>query len=261
MPRIECWLKPAIAGHRANKSHMSSHLYYHIAENAADYVTRATDHIAAALSAAISKRGCASLLVSGGSSPKPIYEALSRMELAWEKVTVSLVDERWVHQGEVGSNADFIQQTLLQNKANTASFVGLVNNASNAKTGAAAINSRFQEAFGGSVDICIMGMGTDGHTASWFPQSKTLDAAFDLENAPQILWQDAKGQKGASGFDDRITVSLSCVMASRKIYLLIPGAAKKAVWEASEAKDVYEAPVTSLRAAGDRLHVFTHGES
>lgn len=240
---------------------MTQKPHYCVAETASDYVSQATDHIAASLRSAIAKRGQASLLVSGGSSPKPIYEALSEMSVAWDKVTVSLVDERWVQEGSQGSNASFIKQTLLQNKAEAARFISLVNDAPTAKTGAADINARFVEAFGEHIDICVMGMGTDGHTASWFPQSPTLKSAFDLDNAPHILWQDASGQKGASGFDDRITVSLACVMASKAIYLLIPGIAKKTVWEASKSKDVYDAPVTSLRAAGDRLHVFTHGES
>ncbi len=234
--------------------------HYSVANTVSDYVNQATDHIAASLKSAIVKRGQASLLVSGGSSPKPIYEALSEMNVAWDKVTVSLVDERWIEEGSPGSNADFIKQTLLQNKAKAARFISLVNDAPTAKAGAVDINERFDKAFCGQIDICVMGMGTDGHTASWFPQSPTLNSAFDLHNASHILWQDASGQKGASGFDDRITVSLACVMASKAIYLLIPGMTKKTVWEASASKDVYDAPVTSLRAAGDRLHVFTHGE-
>lgn len=229
--------------------------------DAAEYCAKAAQHIQEKLEKALKTKGQASLLVSGGSSPKPVYQALSQVNLAWDKVTVSLVDERWVQEGSDGSNADFIRSTLLQNHAKSAKFVSLVNDAPTAEGGAADIQSRFEDAFPASIDICIMGMGTDGHTASWFPRSPTLAQALDIDSAPSLIWQDATGQAGGSGFADRITVNLSLVMQSENIYLLIPGKTKLAVWDASADKDVFDAPVTTLRAAGPRLNVFTHKEA
>lgn len=237
---------------------MSDNFTCHILEDAAQYVAKATAQIEGFLRDALNTRGKASLLVSGGSSPKPVYEALSQTSLDWSNVTVSLVDERWVPEGENGSNATFIKETLLQDKASGATFVPLVNDASNAKAGASDMIEIFNAAFPEPIDVCVMGMGTDGHTASWFPQSPTLSTALDIDFAPSLVWQDATGQAGGSGFNDRITVSLPLVMRAKNTLLLIPGAAKKSVWEASESKDVFDAPVTSLRAAGPRLHVFTH---
>lgn len=237
---------------------MSTDYSYHIMDNAAQYVMRATSHIESVLKHALQTRGQASLLVSGGSSPKPVYEQLSQSDLDWENVTVSLVDERWIPEGAEGSNASFIKDTLLQNKASIASFVPMVNDAKNAEVGAPAISDIFDIAFAEPIDVCVMGMGTDGHTASWFPHSPTISTALDIDGADSLVWQDATGQAGGSGFNDRITVSLPVVMRAKNTCLLIPGAAKKAVWDSSADKDVYDAPVTTLRAAGPRLHVFTH---
>jgi 6-phosphogluconolactonase len=237
---------------------MSTDYSYHILDDAAHYVTRASSFIEAALKSALDSRGRASLLVSGGSSPKPVYEQLSESNLDWANVTVSLVDERWVPEGADGSNATFIKNTLLQNKAKNARFVPMVNEAKTAAIGAPAMSEVFDAAFPDPIDVCVMGMGTDGHTASWFPRSPTLSTALDIDVQASLIWQDATGQAGGSGFNDRITVSLPVVMNSRSTCLLIPGAAKKLVWDESADKDVYEAPVTTLRAAGPRLHVFTH---
>ena len=81
-----------------------------------DMVEDATAAIAQVLRQALETRGYASLMVSGGSSPKPLYESLSKEDLDWSKVTVSLVDERWVDTGQIGSNEDFIRANLIQNK-------------------------------------------------------------------------------------------------------------------------------------------------
>lgn len=231
---------------------------WHVMDTAHDYAAKAAKFIEGRLKQAILTRGKATLLVSGGSSPKAVYDVLSHSDIAWNKVTVSLVDERWVAEGEAGSNASFIKNSLLQNKASAATFVPMVNEARSAKEGEATINERFIKHFSDPVDACLMGMGTDGHTASWFPQSPTLDMALDINSEALVVWQDARDQKGASGFPDRITVTLPMVMRSRDVVLLIPGSAKIQVWENSAFYDVAERPVKSLRAAGARLHVYTH---
>jgi len=235
----------------------SGHNYY-VANSPAEYVREAAEAVRLCLEDALLARGKASLLVSGGSSPKPVYESLSREALDWKNITVSLVDERWVPEGADGSNASFIKETLLQNNAAKARFMPLVNDAPKAETGALGMAKVFDETFPDPVDVCIMGMGTDGHTASWFPESKTLDRALEIERASSLVWQDASGQAGGSGFDDRITVSLPIVMRARNVFLLIPGQEKMAVWENSADKDIHQSPVTTLRAAEARLHVYTH---
>ena len=87
-----------------------------------DPAAAAAAAIETSLRQALAARGRASLMVSGGSSPKPVYATLSRADLDWKNVSISLVDERWVNPGEAGSNEDFTRAALLQNNAAAADF-------------------------------------------------------------------------------------------------------------------------------------------
>ena len=141
---------------------------------------------------ALKSRGRASLMVSGGSSPKPLYETLSNANLDWSKVTISLVDERWVDPGQAGSNEDFIRENLIQNKAAAATFFGLKTPHVSVQAGLSTAEARFKD-LTRPFDVCIMGMGSDAHTASWFPNSKGLEAALSLENESILCAIDAAG--------------------------------------------------------------------
>ncbi|MEP3892330.1 MAG: 6-phosphogluconolactonase [Hellea sp.] len=219
-------------------------------------VQNASRQIAEAITAAITERGQASLMLSGGSSPRPVYEALSEMDLPWDKVTIGLVDDRWIQRGKAGSNETFLDETLLKNAAKAARFIGLkthdVSPAAGAETSEKNI-SFIPRPF----DVCVMGMGLDGHTASWFPNSKGLIDALNIDNSKTVMAIDARGCAAAGDHPDRITLTLSAVMASKQIILLIPGAGKADVFKASADKSVYDAPVKALRAAGERLTVIT----
>jgi len=157
-----------------------------------DIVADAALAIASILRQAIITNGRASLMVSGGSSPKPLYALLSNADLEWSKVTISLVDERWVNSGQVGSNEDFIRQNLIQNKAAKAKFFGLKTDAPTVAAGLSEAEARF-EALAKPFDICIMGMGGDAHTASWFPNSGGLAEALSLENENILCAINAQG--------------------------------------------------------------------
>jgi len=219
-------------------------------------VEMAAQQIAEAIKAAVEIRGEASVMLSGGSSPRPVYEALGQMELPWEKVTIGLVDDRWINRGQAGSNETFLDETLLKGAAKTAKFIGLKTNDANPAAGVTASNAQIS-AIAQPFDVCVMGMGLDGHTASWFPNSKGLEEALDVNNPDSVIAIDARGCTVAGGHPDRITLTLSAVMASKQIILMIPGAGKSNVFKDSAHKSVYEAPVKALRAAGERLTVIT----
>ena len=219
-------------------------------------VEMASKHIAEAVIAAVAGRGEASLMLSGGSSPRPVYEALSEMDLPWEKVTIGLVDDRWIERGQAGSNETFLDQTLLKGKAKAATFIGLKTHASNPAEGVKGSESQLAS-IARPFDVCVMGMGLDGHTASWFPNSKGLKEALDPDNPNTVIAIDARGCPVAGDHPDRISLTLSAVMASKQIILMIPGAGKSDVFKTSDSKSVYDAPVKALRAAGERLIVIT----
>jgi len=228
---------------------------FKIYSQAADMVSAVTDVISQNLKQAIRSKGKAQMLLSGGSSPRPVYEALSNSNLAWDKVSIGLVDDRWVKPGQHGSNETFILQTLMQNKAETSTFLGLKSEQLTASQGVTHVNKIYQSNFD-DIDICIMGMGTDGHTASWFPYSQGLKEALDIDNKSMVCSIDAKGCPVAGDMTERITVSLPVIMSARHVFLLISGQEKRDVFENAANKNVFAAPVNALFAAGARLTVF-----
>ena len=221
-----------------------------------DAVLAATQKIAQALRGAIDARGQASLMVSGGSSPKPVYAALSQMDLPWARVTIGLVDERWVEASQDGSNETFIRENLLQNAASAARFIGMKTAHDTPQDGIDSLTTRFADC-SKPFDICVMGMGLDGHTASWFPNSNGLSAALDEANPNMFCAVDATGCPVAGDHPHRMSLTLSAVLASRNIILFIPGAAKREVYLKAAQKTPLEAPVKNLSKAGDKLCVFT----
>lgn len=226
-------------------------------ESRAEMTASAVEYITACINDAVLKNDKAGVLLSGGSSPRPIYEALSQIDLAWDKITIGLVDERWVAPDTPGSNQTFIAQTLLQNKAAAATFIPMKTAHVSADAGASSVSRDYAKAFD-PIDICIMGMGTDGHTASWFPQAKDLERAMDIHGQDKVCAFDATGCPVAGEQTERITLTLPAVLSARHIILLIAGAEKQAVFEAaqSDAKSVFEAPVKALMNAGTKLTVF-----
>lgn len=223
--------------------------------SAADMEYAARDYIAQTLHNSIAERGRANVLLSGGSSPRTIYQNLSTLDLAWDKVTCGLVDERWVAIDEAGSNAAFIHETLLQNKATAAKFIPMTTAHKTAQEGAKTISDLYAKNFM-PLDLCIMGMGLDGHTASWFPTSPDLRSALDIYNPNFTLALDAKGCPVAGEYTERISLSLPAILSARHIILLIAGDKKRAVLEKSIDQSVYDAPVKALLSAGPRLSIF-----
>ena len=220
-----------------------------------DMVANAAIAIEAVLRQALELRGQASLMVSGGSSPKPLYERLSKTDLDWSKITVSLVDERWVDSGQAGSNEDFIRDNLIQNKATSANFFGLKTDYPSVETGLKAAEARFAK-IDRPFDVCVMGMGSDAHTASWFPNSKGLQAALSSDNSDILCAVDADGAPVAGEHPHRITLTLNAVLNSHIVVLFIPGEAKRAVFDSAPTEALSDAPVQSLLRAGQNLHVF-----
>ena len=76
-------------------------------------VSNLADFIETELRKAIEARGRASLVVSGGSTPQPLFRALAARMLPWDKVTITLADERWVDSASEDSNENMVRNTLL----------------------------------------------------------------------------------------------------------------------------------------------------
>lgn len=213
---------------------------------------RLADIMEAQLGRAIAERGSASLAVSGGSTPAGLYRALSERNLEWSKVTAVLVDERWVAPGEDGSNETFVRETLAQNKARELRLIGLWSNAPSPAAGLEKAERRLEDT-DPPFDIVVMGMGPDGHTASWFPRAEGLSAA--LSGSGRLAAVTAKRSDVTGDHIKRMTLTLGAVKDARFICLMISGDEKRDVYaRALEAGPADDMPVRAiLRARPDLM--------
>lgn len=208
--------------------------------------------VAGALSEAVAARGHASLAVSGGSTPKAFFKALSAKEIAWDKVTITLVDERFVPADNPRSNHKLASDLLLVDKAAAARFVPLYQAAENAEA-AAEIATRATLSFSSPFDVAILGMGNDGHTASFFPGGNHLAEALDASRERGILTMQAEGAG-----EPRLTFSFSALQDARLLVLHIEGAEKASVLEKALAgPDEAEMPIRAmLNRASSPLEIY-----
>lgn len=206
---------------------------------------RLADVIEAALARAIATRGSAVMAVSGGSTPAGLYEALSHRRIEWARVNAVLVDERWVPPGAEGSNESFVRSALRRNEAAALNLVGLWSDAPGPEEGLAAAAARLSR-IGDRIDVVILGMGNDGHTASWFPQAKGLETAL-RDDGERVAAISARQSAVTGDFLDRMTLTLGAVRRSRLVFLLMTGAEKRATFErAVEDGPVEDMPVRAI---------------
>jgi 6-phosphogluconolactonase len=176
--------------------------------------------VAGALRSALETYGQASLVVSGGRSPVPFFERLSRETLDWARVQISLADERWVAVEHAASNEGLVRRHLLQGPAAAASFLGLYHPAPSLDE-AALLADRALAALQQPIDVLVLGMGDDGHTASLFPASPRLSEALESESHRRCLPMQAPVEPR-----ERLTLTLPLLASARLPLLAIQGAAK-----------------------------------
>ena len=185
--------------------------------------------VAKRLAQAISTHGKAVLSVSGGKSPVPLYEALSISDLPWEKVTVTLVDERHVSSAHEASNARLVREHLLQNKAAAASFLPMIASVSESDLPLASLADKVDSELQtiGPAEVTILGMGEDGHTASLFPNAPSLDQALSDDSSRSCIAVGLPNPPENAPFN-RLSQTLAYILQSKCIVLPIAGAAKLA---------------------------------
>lgn len=208
---------------------------------------RLADFIGSELARAIAERGTAAIAVSGGSTPEALYKELSTRALDWAKVTAVLVDERWVSPGEAGSNESFVRSALVANRATETQIIGLWSSEPTPKEGLAEALGRIAGIK--RFDAVVLGMGNDGHTASWFPHCGGLAGALAM-SGPSLAAVRAKKSEIAGDFLDRMTLTLGAVASARSVSLLLAGADKRATFERARGEGpVEEMPVRAIMRA------------
>ena len=187
----------------------------------------ATD-VANALQRHVISKGSACLAVSGGSTPKLFFETLSRIDIPWSKITITLVDERQVPESHPRSNAKLVRENLLQNCAAGAEFVPLFENADAENVA--------------TPDVVVLGMGSDGHTASFFPNGDHLSEALDPKTETRIL----KISAPAAG-EPRLTFTMPALLDASLLCLHIEGQGKRDVLNLALAEGPVEAmPIRAI---------------
>jgi 6-phosphogluconolactonase len=194
-----------------------------------DLATALAAAVAERLRSAIDRRGEALIAVSGGTTPTLFFRALSNEDLDWSKVTVTLADERFVPMSSPRSNAALVARNLIQNRAAAARLVGFYRPADTVAEAAAQADSELR-ALAWPLDAAVLGMGLDGHTASFFPDAANLDALLDPETTSTVLPVNAP-----SAEEPRLTLPLAKLVSAGMVALHIEGTAKRSVFETAIA--------------------------
>ncbi|MBI5557045.1 MAG: 6-phosphogluconolactonase [Deltaproteobacteria bacterium] len=181
--------------------------------------------IAGLLQAAVAKRGYASMVVSGGSTPVSFFKALSFEDIPWRQVIVTLADERWVDPSDSASNEGLVRMHLLRNRAAAAKFIGLRTEENTALAGEPSCEKRVSS-IPRPFDVVVLGMGGDGHTASFFPGAVNLPMATDMNSGRLCL-----AVTPAAAPHDRMTLTLPALLDCREMILHITGKDKLHVFE------------------------------
>lgn len=197
--------------------------------------------VAEKLKVGIESRGAGVLAVSGGSTPARFFARLGKdRSVAWDKVFVTLVDERWVPETSSRSNAALVNERMLQGPAAVARFVPLY--AGGEEPDAAAL-ARIADAVGklpAPFDAVVLGLGSDGHTASFFPGGDNLAAAL-ADPGPLV------SIRAPGAGEPRVTLTLPRLLDTAALYLHIEGEEKAAVLdEAMGDGPVEEMPIRAV---------------
>jgi len=204
-------------------------LQYHFYADQARLDSTLAQLIADTITQAIAQRGQASIALSGGKTPTGMLQRLRQYPLAWEKVLITLADERWVEETHRDSNARFLQTTLLQGPARAAIFLPLKNAALTPHEGQTQCEKVLAQ-LPNALDLIVLGMGDDGHTASLFPHAPELNVAMHaLTRSAAISPQTAPYL--------RMTLTAPYIAQSRHVILHITGASKKQRLDSALAAD------------------------
>lgn len=215
----------------------------HLFDDAEVMLDRLAEFVSQQLSQSLIQHSTATMVVSGGSTPKPLYTRLQRMDVDWSKVTITLSDERWVPPTDPQSNQKMIQETLLMGLAGRAALVPLLTSHEDPSRAEAVVSQRLNT-LAKPYNLTILGMGTDGHFASLFPDSPEIQAGFETT-------QPCIGVHPKKTETPRMSLTLHELLNSQRIILLINGQEKWDVYQQALSDldgDVYSLPIRALLA-------------
>ena len=221
------------------------------AGDAAHWAGAAANDLADALARALAQRDRVRLLLSGGTTPAPVYDRLANADLDWGRVDVGLVDERWLPPDDAHSNARLLREHLLRDAAAQAHFEPFAHAGDELGDAVQAANLDARQA----ADVVALGMGADGHTASLFPRMHGLAQA--LASPQAYVAVDATGCSGAGAWPRRISLTPAGLAPATTRLLLVRGEEKRALLQRALAgDDPLELPIRiAFTTPGARLRV------
>lgn len=213
----------------------------------------ALDHALAAecaqqLARAVAARRSATLVVSGGRTPGAMFDILARQTLPWQRITVTLADDRWLPEDHADSNMHLLKSRLLVGEAATARAIPLTTADATPEQGAAAVARRLAEL--PDFDLVLLGMGLDGHTASLFPDASETAAGLDAACPAAAI-----AVRPQTAPYPRISLTLPRLARSRRLIVQLAGADKLATLEAALA-DGATLPICRILAAAPSAAVY-----
>lgn len=188
----------------------------------------------------LDERGAGSMLLSGGSTPGPLYEKLSETEFDWNKIWFAPTDERWVAPDHQDSNERLIRKSLIKNKASGANFVGLKSPGDDPRAGMQHTEQKLLE-MPMPFDVTLLGMGEDGHFASLFPNLADTQVAMDMNNKYLCYPVRREGDE-----HDRMTITYRAILNSKMIILFFYGDNKLQVFKEASREVNNELPISHL---------------
>lgn len=226
---------------------MQSNYQWHTAADQIELASLLADEISTRLNSAIAEKGRAIIALSGGSTPKPLFEALAEADIDWSKVVITLVDERWVPPSHALSNQAFMYEFLLSKLPQSIRFVPLYQLAENVDSSLAGVLDTYCEVTASppeqpaAFDVVVLGMGEDGHTASFFPDADNIADLVDPNNSQALLSCESPTTQVP-----RVTWSVPVLTNTSLLVLHITGQSKKVVFnEAALPGDRQELPIRS----------------
>ena len=177
-------------------------------------------------------------VVPGGTTPGPIFDALCDADLDWGRVDILLSDERWRPEVHVRSNTRLIRERLLTGRAAAARFLPLYARAATPEEVLPELEANIAPTL--PIDVCLLGMGADMHTASLIPGAEGLEAAL-APDAPILVPIRAPGEEEA-----RVTLSARVLAGAICTHIVITGERKRAALERARHLRPIEAPVAAV---------------
>ncbi len=198
------------------------------------------NRLAGDLAAALRQHDRVSFCVPGGTSPGPVFDILSGADLDWARIDVLLSDERWVPEGSERSNTRLLRERLLTGRAAAARLVPLHAATDTPEPALPALAAGIEPLL--PLDVVLLGMGTDMHTASLFPGADRLAEALAAD-APILLAMRAPGAP-----EPRVTLSARVLAGAMACHILITGNEKRAALDRARDLRPEDAPVAAVLA-------------